>query len=124
MALDMNPEVRAQWCAALRSGEYRQGAGKLTRGDRDCCMGVLVKLAQGAGVPVRRVRHPHGWIEYDGCENWLPPTVQEWAGLENQNPKFTADLGHGTEAVTLSELNDDRDQTFAQIADLIDGGAA
>lgn len=43
----MDAELKAKWVAALRSGEYRQGAGQLyseTRGAY-CCLGVLCKVA-------------------------------------------------------------------------------
>lgn len=44
----MNPEVKALWLNALRSGEYQQGTGKLKQtygGDqRYCCLGVLCDL--------------------------------------------------------------------------------
>ncbi len=40
--------VRDKWCAALRSGEYRQVAGVLKRVDGDgpryCCLGVLAEV--------------------------------------------------------------------------------
>lgn len=37
----MNPDIKADWVAALRSGEYKQGQGTLRRGDKFCCLGVL-----------------------------------------------------------------------------------
>lgn len=41
--------MRKKWVAALRSGEYRQGAGTLVNrvdggGTAYCCLGVLVRL--------------------------------------------------------------------------------
>lgn len=58
----MDPEIKAEWVAALRSGNYNQGKGKLKAvfdhftdpnltGDqtelRHCCLGVLSELAIG-----------------------------------------------------------------------------
>lgn len=40
----MNPEFKTRWIAALRSGEYEQGAGWLRSGDRFCCLGVACDL--------------------------------------------------------------------------------
>jgi hypothetical protein len=37
----MNPEVKAAWIAALRSGKYKQGRQALRVGDFFCCLGVL-----------------------------------------------------------------------------------
>ncbi len=43
----LKPEVKEAWVTALRSGEYRQGQGRLRGGlihDCYCCLGVLVDL--------------------------------------------------------------------------------
>jgi hypothetical protein len=40
----MNPEVKARWVAALRSGEYKQGKGALRLNNKFCCLGVLCDL--------------------------------------------------------------------------------
>ncbi|HEY6276973.1 MAG TPA: hypothetical protein VIX86_11640 [Streptosporangiaceae bacterium] len=106
MALDMNPEVRAQWCAALRSGEYQQGRAELRSADhkKHCCLGVLTDLAARAGVPV------------DWETAILPYLVTAWAGLTYGNPMLAR--GH----LTATGANDDEKWTFAEIADDIDGG--
>lgn len=77
----MNPEIKAKWVAALRSGEYKQGRGQLRIGDRFCCLGVLCDLHGRAN------RSEWRGNEYDGCEFALSETVQEWAGLKCENPK-------------------------------------
>lgn len=48
----MNPDIKAKWVAALRSGAYRQGAHVLrTCTGEFCCLGVLCDLfAQEAGM--------------------------------------------------------------------------
>ena len=67
-ALEMNPEIRARWVAALRSGAYEQGTSRLRdASDRRCCLGVLCDLAEQDGVvagmvdlravPLRRCAH-------------------------------------------------------------------
>ena len=40
----MNPEIKAKWVAALRSGEYKQAKGQLRIGNSFCCLGVLCNL--------------------------------------------------------------------------------
>ena len=47
----MNPELKARWIAALRSGDYKQGTEALYSPEMDayCCLGVLAELLP-AGV--------------------------------------------------------------------------
>lgn len=41
----MNPDLKARWLAALRSGDYKQGPYRLETDDgRFCCLGVLCKV--------------------------------------------------------------------------------
>lgn len=51
----MNPTIKALWVTALLDGNNEQGTGTLTRissdgKERNCCLGVLCKLAVLAGV--------------------------------------------------------------------------
>jgi hypothetical protein len=43
----MDPELKANWIEALRSGEFKQAQGMLhdTKHDSFCCLGVLCKVA-------------------------------------------------------------------------------
>lgn len=41
--MSMNPEIKALWVKALRSGEYRQTHGLLYHNGGYCCIGVLGK---------------------------------------------------------------------------------
>ena len=117
MPLDMNPEIRARWTAALRSGDYQRGSGYLhTWDDRFCCLGVLCDLAVKAGVVKRSQAAAVTMHRYDDAGHYLPPAVQDWAGLRTENPAVP---GVGL----LSNMNDDG-CSFAQIADAIDGGAS
>jgi hypothetical protein len=86
----LDPEVKAAWLQALRSGEYEQGTEMLrTRNDTYCCLGVLCELAVQADVIQRRHRPstPAEW-EYGSDEDggdWsagFPPMkVRRWAGF-------------------------------------------
>lgn len=130
--LRMNPEVRAQWAAAIRSGEYKQGRGNLnylprTGERRFCCLGVLCELAAEAGIVTRTEDSEFMYTEYinpadhtDSSETSLPKAVQVWAGLDSDDPKLF--LPTGTYFGTCSDVNDNN-VPFSEIADLIDGGS-
>lgn len=134
MAEPMNPEVKKEWLAALRSGDYSQGRNVLETTDgRFCCLGVLCDLAKDAGV-VRREEQEDGSITYVGRRGGgvdmnrlhssqiaLPFDVMEWAGLHQSEPEVA---GHyvapdGVRARGLTVAND-HDMTFEQIADIIE----
>ena len=40
----MDAMLKARWCAALRSGEYKQDTGKLKTPEGWCCLGVLADV--------------------------------------------------------------------------------
>jgi hypothetical protein len=135
----MNPEIRARWTAALRSGDYPQGLEAL-RQVRDggeyeyCCLGVLCELARAEGVEIAlEYDEDEGVWSYDGESAYLPPAVAEWAGLP-VSEQIDTDTGRrwclpsvnvpGGGKDTLVVLNDHDRWNFAQIADAIDGGAS
>lgn len=94
----MNPEVKAWWLTALRSGEYEQGIGKLVSvsrlgNKRYCCLGVLCDIQEKAGYPGLRfsngaVGHsPPGWFLNESFETAILPVVMaEDLGLDFSNP--------------------------------------
>jgi hypothetical protein len=43
----MDPEIKAKWVEALRSGKYQQEFGGLGKGTKLCCLGVLSVVVQG-----------------------------------------------------------------------------
>jgi hypothetical protein len=45
----MDPDLKAKWVAALRSGRFRQARMKLRSEDGFCCLGVLCVVA---GLPI------------------------------------------------------------------------
>lgn len=73
---------------ALRSGEYKQGAGDLLRNEEFCCLGVLGDLAVKD--------HITEWQDKGYCNikslphiqafALLPLDVVTWAGLPKSNP--------------------------------------
>jgi hypothetical protein len=111
--------ARDLWTEALRSEEFDQCKGALTLvdeygGKSHCCLGVLSEVAIKAGVKlvVKPSGHDDRWLSYDGESGVLPLDVMHWAGLTTANPM----LGDGV----ASQQNDDNNQSFMQIADLID----
>lgn len=121
----MNPEVKAQWIAALRSGEFHQGTGllhKVMDGNHlFCCLGILCEVAEKNNVDVRvsSYQDDNDVITYDGYEDFLPPKIQQWAGLDSPNPGTQQPTDIGNVRATLSWLNDNGN-TFSDIADIIE----
>ena len=125
----MNPEIKAKWIEALRSGDYQQGGGRLRGGnDQFCCLGVLCDIAansEGVDVRVTQVELDQPCdcemcekgpdYLYNGCDGYLPIEVVNWSGLGYVNPEVTV----GGDRRTLSYLNDGG-YTFGQIAELIE----
>ncbi len=107
----MKPEIKKKWLAALRSGQYRQTTvGRLTDGQRFCCLGVLCNLhALETGTAWER--NEEGLVVYDGEAYYLPGVVQKWAGIRGCRP-----MVKGQE---LADLNDSP-QRFKTIAKLIE----
>jgi hypothetical protein len=99
--MKMNPEIKAKWVEALRSGEYRQARRRLrlddSAGPSYCCLGVLCELAGVAYIP---------------AFSYLPDPVAESAGVIRGVQMTLADLNDGSPI--------DRPHTFAQIADYIE----
>jgi hypothetical protein len=124
MAGTMNPEIKAQWVEALRSGEYEQTNGYLRTDSGFCCLGVLCDLAVKAGK-VEATRRDYGTYQY-GAEKaalGLPSEVFEWAGLPDGNPGVDYPGAQSKKLdgfAALADLNDVDELNFRQIADLID----
>lgn len=122
--MPMNAEIKRQWIADLRSGEFQQGQTYLHVGNQMCCLGVLCHRAAEAGVTEKTSRT--GIVRYGASESLLPMEVEAWAGI-----RFRPGTGEGhmdghayvkvdSDLVALVELNDDLGWTFAQIADALE----
>jgi hypothetical protein len=122
----MNPEIKAKWVAALRSGDFTQGTGALNYNDHYCCLGVLCELGRQEGVVEKEVEGLFG--QYVGKDSErvtsVPPhSVMKWAGLDGSpevvipDPEGVYEMGG---YVTLIHLNDSIRLSFSDIADIIE----
>lgn len=107
MSLKINKRELKQWIAALDSGEYRQGAGKMQDiGGRYCCLGVGCKLF----IPTSLLSIDNGRIQ--GAYPDMQPAAPMW--LQQVNDDFDEKTFR-----SLSTLNDDG-FTFPEIATLLE----
>lgn len=143
VVIKMDPERKAQWVAALRSGNFPQGKEQLLTGTVEqgsyCCLGVLCELYRrdtGNGEWTTDGPREENYFEVEeGDRSWssLPVGVARWAGFVNeldaiplgaQDPqvrqeiKLPGDLIR-TEPIALANLNDSG-TPFDEIADLIE----
>jgi hypothetical protein len=125
----MNPEVKAKWLEALRSGEYKQTLYTLRSCNGGfCCLGVLSDVYRKEVGGSWQLGHDGDDTVYsivnknqdDYATVELPNCVSDWAGVEGCNPEVrlkTNDDNFGF--VSLATLNDEG-KTFNEIADLIE----
>lgn len=125
----MNEEIKAQWTAALRSGEYEQGREYLSSDGKFCCLGVLCDLAVRAGI-IEQYTTYTPYTDYgQGDDEILPSEVAAWAGLAGENRQNPVTNPEGIDGLlwsrrgerhpTLAELNDGG-TPFAKIAEVIE----
>lgn len=96
--MKISQNLRDKWCAALRSGQYKQGFNALIDGrGRVCALGVLA-LVQGFNL--------NALSRDERATSLLPEKVA--AGL------------HPALQNTISRLNDDKRRSFDSIAHYIE----
>lgn len=101
----MDPEIKAKWIAALRSGKYPQAKAALRTDVGYCCLGVLCDVVR-----------PNGWSQ--------PFAQPEWKHLGEYSAPDPS-IGVEIELSSLSQewlvhLNDAAGKSFAEIADYIE----
>lgn len=124
----LKPEIKAEWLAALRGGEYEQGQGLLRRDNhlkkgqsQYCCLGVLCDLLVKKGIGQ--------WVFDDEENGWM---YADQAGMLNDISLTEATLekiGVGVEVGSemrvdhdggyLTTMND-QGKSFATIAQVIE----
>lgn len=123
--MKIDPQVKQKWVDALRSGEYQQATGKLKSQEGFCCLGVLCDLYakehEDAGWEYRgpdRPSDPTDYWYFDDQSEFLPESVAQWAGFQDQTV-YVKVVDDVYREVDVAELNDDGD-SFKRIADLIE----
>lgn len=136
-------EARKLWCEALRSGEFKQATGYLSKRGEDgewghCCLGVACEVYKRAGGELLAESSSAAdsgrlfdVMSYDGWNGSLPPKVQTWLGL-NCGGRFdypnteampdgdAYDDWSAQHPTSLVDLNDCTKASFQQIADKIE----
>lgn len=117
----MNRQIKAQWIEALRSGEYKQDrdGGQLKTDKGFCCLGVLADLyLKDKGEQWDKTESEY---KVDGCNQFLPETVKNWAEMDQGNPwlKYVDEEGYTHCDNAITDLNDSG-VPFDVLADLIE----
>lgn len=107
----MNPEIKNEWTAALRSGQYIRGTGQLIIDNgnivKHCCLGVLCEVVN---------RHLDEKCDIYG--SYPSGTIIKTAGLSEFDPRVP--FGEEKNLKHLSDLNDNLGVSFTEISDLIE----
>lgn len=109
----MKKAIADKWVKALRSGDYKQGRGKLRHNGNFCCLGVLCNLHAQAHPKIAAQQGRANW--YMGENTELPSEVMYWAGMNDASGYFDNKTKD-----SLIDLNDAEGYSFVQIADVID----
>lgn len=123
----MDPELKAEWIAALRSGEFRQGYGKLSqRNSWDdassyCCLGVLCEIKKdeliAAGISFDH--GSSGVLSVGDRDTYPSREVCAVLGLSEEFWHFRFGDEDEYDDYDLDTLND-AEMPFEHIADVID----
>lgn len=137
---DLTLPTVPEWTAALRSGKYDKGVGRLckTFGDTQafCCLGVLLDMA---GVPFTTndegeriypanlrisVNHPDDDLPFENNNSGLlPAEIAERYGMNSLGwcPAYIKEKdGETTTFRPITDVNDSPSGTFADVADELD----
>ena len=121
------------WISALRSGEYKQGQGKLKMADKFCCLGVVTDLAvkEGKGKWRGNRFYPNTGPFSNYGSGLLPCNIacllgwseaevrQDWVAIAVDQDVLLLHIAVDDAAQALDRLNDSG-YSFLQIADLIE----
>lgn len=125
--------------AALRSGLYEQGRQRLHLISHDeetgtdkhtwCCLGVAADVARRFGLEFSTELRNLTWEDGLQCELmgdtsvFMPPSVQQWYGIEHDNPRLKLEDGR---LILAAAMNDNgwadengviHEATFEDVAD-------
>lgn len=109
----MDPKIKADWIAALRSGDYQQCEGTLSDGVGFCCLGVLCEVVKPEGYEAGVISEEH-YDEYNE-ENYTRTETDELTDRIREK----IGLGYG-DAIELMSMNDEQGKSFVDIADYLE----
>lgn len=115
----MDPEIKAKWLTALRSGKYQQGQNFLQRDDKFCCLGVLCEV-----MGLEATKSFENIYEYgsNGSMSYLFPVDDEHPerSCKSIPIAYANKIGlHGALKRDLIRMND-HGRSFSEIADKIE----
>ena len=123
----MKADIKQKWVAALLSNKYEQTDMRLRHDGGYCCLGVLCDIySQETGEEWWDTGR--GGFAMHGADSVLPYKVRVWADLPHEHGAYVAvskryDEGEETtvfHSPSLTELNDQWQYDFKQIAELIE----
>ena len=118
----MKKDVMEQWVKALRSGDYKQGQGRLrSLTNKFCCLGVLCDISkQGRWKVMFGEIHKYIKTGVAGSSGLLPSFVLKWSGVKSCGGEFSSfRIIKGEKSSQLISLNDNG-WSFKKIANFIE----
>lgn len=110
-----NHENMLKWAEELENTRKPQAMGRLRSAAGYCCLGIACELAIRHGVPLH-VRVDEGTYAYDNKSTYLPSAVRNWLGITAPEWPGNVRLPCGNHRTNASNLNDDDEATFPEIA--------
>lgn len=119
----LDPTFKAEWIAALRSGEFPQGRKYLNRNNEYCCLGVRCELDVKAGRLDKGFYDgttSDGIIRYGYGSTGTPgPTILKRWGLSEEAMNSLITMNDGQRDTQTDEFTQEP-KTFSEIADWIE----
>ena len=128
----MNPELKAKWLTALRSGQYDQGRHRLRTDDNHyCCLGVLCEVSNVGKWKFRPHLRPGDedfdpqdgdWVYFAPSIRTPSATVQMEGLLAVEYEEFWIGeyIGEGSEIIGEAMEMNDHGRSFDEIADYLE----
>lgn len=121
----MNKEIADRWTKALRSGRYKKTRYQLKGIGCYCSLGVLCHISNLGKFSRTLTIFGSPYLIKDGVPSsshhgytqGVPPEITHWSGMNTK----TGDLNNRLfKNESITNLNDEGDLSFKEIADIID----
>lgn len=116
----MMNDFAKKWVAALRSGKYKQGTGKLNKDGNYCCLGVACQLYEAENPGKLVVEEEDTVFFYDDNYLSLPEKVKDAMGIKHLQDEFETPVEFGDQKYYHLCLLNDAGMSFSEIADVIE----